>query len=75
MANMRDVNKRILGVHVPRELYHALAQEAEARKMSLSEFCRFILNEEIFRLGTELTETRKNQIKEEIQNATDARIK
>ena len=69
MSNMPDVNKRILGIQVPRELYHALQQEAESRKMSLAEFARFILNEEILRLGTVLSDERKMKIKEEIENA------
>lgn len=70
MSNMPDVRKRILGIQVTRELYHALQQEAEARKMTLAEFARFILNEEILRLGTVLTDERKAMIKKEIEDAT-----
>lgn len=70
MSNMPDVRKRILGIQVSRELYHALQQEAEARKMSLAEFARFILNEEILRLGTILTAERKAAIRKEIENAS-----
>lgn len=70
MSNMPDVHKRILGIQVTRELYHALQQEAEARKMTLAEFARFILNEEILRLGTVLTDERKAMIKKEIEHAT-----
>ncbi len=66
---MPDVRKRILGIQVTRELYHALQQEAEARKMTLAEFARFILNEEILRLGTVLTKERKEAIRKEIENA------
>ena len=69
MSNMPDVRKRILGIHITRELYHALQQEAEARKMTLAEFARFILNEEILRLGTVLTDERKEMIRKEIENA------
>ena len=69
MSNMPDVKKRILGIQVTRELYHALQQEAEARRMTLAEFARFVLNEEILRLGTILTDERKELIKKEIENA------
>ncbi len=69
MSNMPDVRKRILGIQVTRELYHALQQEAEARKTTLAEFSRFVLNEEILRLGTVLTEERKASIEKEIENA------
>lgn len=69
MSNMPDVNKRILGIQVTRELYHALQQEAECRKMTLAEFARFILNEEILRLGTVISDERKMRIKKEIENA------
>lgn len=37
--------------------------------MTLAEFARFILNEEILRLGTVLTDERKQLIKKEIENA------
>ncbi len=69
MSNMPDVKKRILGIQVTRELYYALQQEAEQRKMTLAEFARFILNEEILRLGTVLTDERKEMIRKEIENA------
>lgn len=69
MANMPNIHKRILGIQVTRELYHALQQEAQARKMTLAEFARFILNEEILRLGTKLTPERIEAIKKEIENA------
>ena len=73
MSNMPDVKKRILGIQVTRELYHALQQEAEARRMTLAEFARFVLNEEILRLGTVLTDERKELIKKEIENAERTR--
>lgn len=69
MSNMPDVGNRILGIQVTRELYHALQQEAEARKMTLAAFARFILNEEILRLRTVLTPDRATAIKKEIEYA------
>lgn len=73
MPNMPKVTKRILGIQVTRKLYYALKQEANARKMTLSEFCRFVLNEKIIRLGTKLTEENKTIIRKEIQDAKFAK--
>ncbi len=69
MSNMPDVNKRILGIQVSREMYHLLQQEAEARHLDLSVFVRMILNEELLRLGAELTPEREEMIKREIEQA------
>ena len=69
MSNMPDVNKRILGIQVSREMYHLLQQEAEARHLDLSVFVRMILNEELLRLGSVLTPEREALIKKEIEDA------
>lgn len=69
MSNMPDINKRILGIQVSREMYHLLQQEAESRKLDLSVFVRMILNEELLRLGSELTEDRVALIKKELEDA------
>lgn len=69
MSNMPDVNKRILGIQVSREMYHLLQQEAEARHLDLSVFVRMILNEELLRIGAVLTPEREEMIKREIARA------
>lgn len=69
MSNMPDINKRILGIQVSREMYHLLQQEAEARHLDLSVFVRMILNEELLRLGSVLTPEREAIIKKEIEDA------
>ena len=69
MSNMPDINKRILGIQVSREMYHLLQQEAEARHLDLSVFVRMILNEELLRLGSVLTPEREALIKKEIEDA------
>lgn len=69
MSNMPDVNKRILGIQVSREMYHLLQQEAEARHLELSVFVRMILNEELLRIGAVLTPEREAMIKKEIARA------
>ena len=69
MSNMPDINKRILGIQVSREMYHLLQQEAEARHLDLSVFVRMILNEELLRLGSVLTPEREALIKKEIEYA------
>ncbi len=69
MSNMPDINKRILGIQVSREMYHLLQQEAEARHLDLSVFVRMILNEELLRLGSVLTPEREALIKKEVEDA------
>ena len=69
MSNMPDINKRILGIQVSREMYHLLQQEAEARHLDLSVFVRMILNEELLRLGAVLSPEREAMIKKEIEDA------
>jgi len=69
MSNMPAVTNRNLAIQITRDLYYELKQEASTRRMTLSEFCRFILNEEITRLGTVLTDDVKEIIKKEIENA------
>lgn len=69
MSNMPDVNKRILGIQVSREMYHLIQQEAEARGLEMAVFVRMILNEELLRIGAELSPERKELIRKEIENA------
>lgn len=71
MSNMPDVNKRILSVMIPRDLYHQLKQEAKSKKLELAVYIRMILSEAV--IDTELSQDSLDKIRKEVENARKRR--
>ena len=66
MPSKRDITKGFIGVFIPLELRAKVAREAEKRGMTISQFVAFVLQSEVDRCNTTLTEEDVNWIKEEL---------
>jgi hypothetical protein len=66
MPSKRDITKGFIGVFIPLELRAKVAREATNRGMTISQFVAFVLQSEVDRCRTSLTEDDINWIKEEL---------
>lgn len=72
MPNQPSIYKRVLSIQIPRDLYHALQQEAAVHKLDLAVYVRMVLNEAT--LDVELTPESLAAIRDEVEEAKAKRI-
>ena len=65
MANQRDINKKILGVYVDREIYQRVTKLARTKRTNVAELIRTHIERMVE--GVQLTAEEKRQIKQERQ--------
>ena len=68
MAHQLSPHVKQLAVKLPQELYRQLEKEADERKMSITQYIRWVLSEET--LNTELTKEDYEIIRARIKAAT-----
>ncbi len=73
MVNMPSINKSYIGFNLDVELVALAKREAKNRKMTLTDFVQYIIQKELDKSGTELTNEDTEWIIEQIRKNKEKR--